>query len=161
MILDNNSLVKITLLPSHTCGRGAGGEGVFGLPGVARRLVTFFCFAKKKVTKDNEVAVEANMRSMLCRSQKATPIRHLCEVPCVAQQPRRLRNSHCVLRQSWLRHNLKVSLRRNKSLRAVLSPTPPELSPLLGGGTGEGEARRVQWMGSIVICTAKGKGLIL
>jgi len=74
---------------------------IFSLPGVARRLVTFFCFAKKKVTKE-----------------KATPIRHLCEVPCVARQLRRLRNSHCVLRQS--------------------SPTTPELSPLLGGGTGEG-----------------------
>ena len=30
--------------------------------------VTFFCFAKKKVTKDNEVAVQAHMRSMLCRN---------------------------------------------------------------------------------------------
>ena len=79
------------------------------LPGVARRLVTFFCFAKKKVTKE-----------------KATPIHHLFEVPCVARQLRRLRNSHCVLRQS--------------------SPTTPELSPLLGGGRGEGKAKSVQWM---------------
>jgi len=98
------------------------------LPGVARRLVTFFCFAKKKVTK-----------------RRRSPIHHLCEVPCVARQLRRLRNSHCVLNQSWLRHNLKVSLHRNKSLRAVLSPPSPDRSPLLGGGTGEGEAKRVQW----------------
>jgi len=108
-------------------------ENISELPGVARRLVTFFCFAKKKVTKDNEVAVKANMRSMLCRSQKATPIRHLFEVPCVARQLRRLRNSHDPLRV----HVLKQS-----------SPTTPELSPLLGGGQGEGVARRVQWVAS-------------
>jgi hypothetical protein len=105
---------------------------ISGLPGVARRLVTFFCFAKKKVTKE-----------------KATPIRHLFEVPCVARLVRRLRNSHDplrvhVLKQSWLRHNLKVSLHRNKSLRAVLSPPSPDQSPLLGGGTGEGKAKPVQ-----------------
>ena len=127
----SNTFSSAAFLPSHTCGeseaRGAqqaGGEGVFGLPGVARRLVTFFCFAKKKVTKDNEVAVKANMRSMLCRSQKATPIRHLFEVPCVARLVRRLRNSHYVLRQS--------------------SPTTPDQPALLGGGRGEGKAKSIQ-----------------
>ena len=35
-------------------------------PGAARQLVTFFCFAKKKVTKE-----------------KATPIRHPFGIPCV------------------------------------------------------------------------------
>ena len=38
------------------------------LPGVARRQVTFFCFAKKKVTQE-----------------KATPVCCPCGVPCVAQ----------------------------------------------------------------------------
>ena len=114
MIQENNSQFKTSSLPSHTCGRGVGGEGVLELPGVARRLVTFFCFAKKKVTKE-----------------KATPIRHLFEVPCVARQLRRLRNSHDPLRG----HVLKQS-----------SPTTPELSPLLGGGKGEGKAKRKPWI---------------
>ncbi len=39
--------------------------------GVARQLVTFFCFAKKKVTQE-----------------KATPIRHPFGIPCVARQVR-------------------------------------------------------------------------
>src|SRR4030066_1288640 len=52
-------------------------------PGVARQLVTFFCFAKKKVTKE-----------------KATPVCRRCAVPCVARLVRRLRNSRYALRQS-------------------------------------------------------------
>src|SRR5450759_3367058 len=52
-------------------------------PGVARQLVTFFCFAKKKVTKE-----------------KATPVYRRCGVPCVARLLRRLRNSRYALRQS-------------------------------------------------------------
>src|SRR5450759_5747747 len=52
-------------------------------PGVARQLVTFFCFAKKKVTKE-----------------KATPVYRPCGVPCVARLLRRLRNSRFALRQS-------------------------------------------------------------
>jgi hypothetical protein len=52
-------------------------------PGVARQLVTFFCFAKKKVTKE-----------------KATPVYRRYAVPCVARLVRRLRNSHYVLKQS-------------------------------------------------------------
>jgi hypothetical protein len=79
-------------------------------PVVDRQLVTFFCFAKKKVTQE-----------------KATPVCRPCGVPCVARLVRRLRNSHDplrvhVLKQCWLRHNLKVSLRRNKPLYGVLSP---------------------------------------
>ena len=42
----------------------------------SRRLVTFFCFAKKSNQK------------------RRSPIRHLFEVPCVARLVRRLRNSH-------------------------------------------------------------------
>jgi hypothetical protein len=110
-------LALICFCPLSLRGRAREGEftwnlllavNIFELPGVARRLVTFFCFAKKKVTKE-----------------KATPIHHLCEVPCVARLVRRLRNSHYVLRQS--------------------SPTSPDQSPLLGGRTGEGEAKRVLW----------------
>jgi len=52
-------------------------------PGVARQLVTFFCFAKKKVTQE-----------------KATPVCRRFAVPCVARLVRRLRNSHFVLKQS-------------------------------------------------------------
>ncbi len=52
-------------------------------PGVARQQVTFFCFAKKKVTKE-----------------KATPVRRCFAVPCVARLVRRLRNSRYALRQS-------------------------------------------------------------
>ena len=52
-------------------------------PGIARQLVTFFCFAKKKVTQE-----------------KATPVCRRFAVPCVARLVRRLRNSHYVLRQS-------------------------------------------------------------
>ena len=101
----SNTFSSAAFLPSHTCGeseaRGAqqvGGEGAFELPGVARRLVTFFCFAKKKVTQE-----------------KATPIRHLFEVPCVARLVRRLRNSHCVLRQSSPKPPLVCELSRRRS----------------------------------------------
>ena len=121
MISISNTFATTIFLPSHTCGRGVGGEGEFELPGVARRLVTFFCFAKKKVTKDNEVAVKANMRSMLCRSQKATPIHHLFEVPCVAQQVR-------------LPHKLARFAARPRA--QTYSSEFPDLFPLLGGGTG-------------------------
>ena len=72
-------------------------------PGAARQLVTFLA-SPRKVTK-----------------RRRTPIRHLFEVPCVARLARRLRNSHCVLKQS--------------------SPTTPDQSPLLGGGRGEGKAK--------------------
>jgi hypothetical protein len=68
-------------------------------PVVDRQLVTFFCFAKKKVTKE-----------------KATPVSRPCGVPCVARLVRRLRNSHCVLKQS--------------------SPKTPDQPPLLGGAQG-------------------------
>jgi hypothetical protein len=51
--------------------------------GVARQLVTFFCFTKKKVTKE-----------------KATPVCRPFGVPCVARLVRRLRNSRYALRQS-------------------------------------------------------------
>jgi hypothetical protein len=130
MITLNSSLGKTTFLPSHTCGeseaRGAeqaGGEGAFGLPGVARRLVTFLASPRQRV------AVETNLQVMSepkVTKRRRSPIRHLCEVPCVARLVRRLRNSHCVLRQS--------------------SPTPPDQPALLGGGRGEGEARREQWV---------------
>jgi hypothetical protein len=73
-------------------------------PGVARQLVTFFCFAKKKVTQE-----------------KATPIRHLFEVPCVARLVRRLRNSHDPLRVHVLKHTRRTT------------PDPPAL---LGGVQG-------------------------
>ena len=53
----SNTFSSAACFPSHTCGeseaRGAqqaGREGVFGLPGVARRLVTFFVLPKK-ITK--------------------------------------------------------------------------------------------------------------
>ena len=51
--------------------------------GFARQQVTFFCFAKKKVTKE-----------------KATPVYRRCAVPCVARLVRRLRNSRYALKQS-------------------------------------------------------------
>jgi hypothetical protein len=46
------------------------------LPGVARQLVTFFCFAKKKVTKE-----------------KATPVCHRFAVPSISRKQAGLRNS--------------------------------------------------------------------
>ena len=49
------------------------------MPGVARRLVTFFCFAKRKVTKE-----------------KATQVRRPFGLPCAARRRRRLRNSRLV-----------------------------------------------------------------
>ncbi len=57
-------------------------------PGVARQLVTFFCFAKKKVTKE-----------------KATPVCRRYAVPCVARLVRRLRNSHDPLRVHVLKQS--------------------------------------------------------
>jgi hypothetical protein len=64
----------------------------------------FFLLRQEKVTK-----------------KKATPIRHLFEVPCVARLVRRLRNSRYALKQS--------------------SPKPPDQPALLGGGTGAGKAK--------------------
>jgi hypothetical protein len=68
-------------------------------PVVDRQLVTFSCFAKEKVTK-----------------KKATPVYRPYGVPCVARLVRRLRNSHCVLKQS--------------------SPKSPDQPALLGGAQG-------------------------
>jgi hypothetical protein len=48
--------------------------------------------------------------------EKATPVYRAYGVPCVARLVRRLRNSHCVLKQS--------------------SPKTPDQSPLLGGAQG-------------------------
>ena len=127
MIQENNSQIKTVSLPSHTRGRGVGGEGGFGLPGVARRLVTFFCFAKKKVTKE-----------------KATPIRHLCEVPCVAQLVR-------------LPHKLARSAARPRA--QTYSLEFPDQFPLLGGGTGEGEARRGQYVMHSYILSLKRRAM--
>jgi hypothetical protein len=45
-------------------------------PGVARQLVTFFCFAKKKVTQE-----------------KATPVCRPCGVPSISRKQAGLRNS--------------------------------------------------------------------
>ena len=73
---------------------------ISGLTGAARRLGTFFCFAKRKYPKKR-------------RPQSTIP----SGFPACARLVRRLRNSHCVLRQS--------------------SPTTPDQPPLLGGGTGE------------------------
>jgi hypothetical protein len=41
-----------------------------------------------------------------------------------------------LLKQYWFRHNLKVSLRRNKPLRCVLSSEFPDQPALLGGAQG-------------------------
>ena len=59
-----------------------GSSVVHGLPGVARRQVTFLA-SPRKVTQ-----------------RRRSPIRHLFEVPCVARLVRRLRNSRYALRQS-------------------------------------------------------------
>ena len=75
------------------------------LPVVARQLVTFFCFAEKKVIQE-----------------KATPIRHLFEVPCVARLVR-------------LPHKLARSATRPRA--QTYSSEFPNQPPLLGGGTGE------------------------
>src|ERR1019366_1837949 len=56
------------------------------------------------------------LRQNKVTKEKATPVYRPCGVPCVAQLIRRLRNSHCVLKQS--------------------SPTPPDQSALLGGAQG-------------------------
>jgi hypothetical protein len=77
--------------------------------GVARQLVTFSCFAKEKVTK-----------------KKATPIRHLFEVPCVARLVR-------------LPHKLARSATRPRA--QTYSSEFPDQPVLLGGGTGEGKAK--------------------
>src|ERR1039457_3822587 len=61
--------------------------------------VTFSCFAKEKVTK-----------------KKATTVCRRYAVSCVARLVRRLRNSHCVLKQS--------------------SPKSPDQPTLLGGAQG-------------------------
>ena len=110
MMSINNTFATTTFLPSHTCGRGVGGEGGFELPGVALRLVTFFCFAKKKVTKE-----------------KATPIRHIFEVPCVARLVR-------------LPHKLARSAARPRT--QTYSSEFPDQPALLGGGTGEGKTKK-------------------
>jgi hypothetical protein len=55
---------------------------------VDRRLVTFSCFAKEKVTK-----------------KKATPVCRRYAVPCVARLVRRLRNSHDPLRVHVLKQS--------------------------------------------------------
>ena len=89
--------------------------------GVARQLVTFCCLAKKKVTQDKEVAVKANMRSMLCHSQNAPPVYRPCGVPSKNHNQAELRNSHCVLRQS--------------------SPTPPHDCDFSRRRTGEGRSK--------------------
>lgn len=79
--------------------------------GVARQLVTFSCFAKEKVTK-----------------KKATPIRHLFEVPCVARRVR-------------LPHKLSRSATRPRA--QTYSSEFPDPPPLLGGGTGEGKPNSI------------------
>ena len=55
--------------------------------GVARQLVTFFCFAKKKVTKE-----------------KATPVHRPCGDPALLNQTGLLINSHDPLRVHVLKH---------------------------------------------------------
>jgi hypothetical protein len=40
------------------------------------------------------------LRQNKVAKEKATPVYHPCGVPCVARLVRRLRNSHCVLKQS-------------------------------------------------------------
>jgi len=99
MMSTNCHLSKNTLLPSHTCGesgaRGAqqvGGEGMFGLPGVARRLVTFFVLPKK-VTKKS-------------RPQSATSSRF----PALLGWSGFLTNSHDPLRVHVLKHVRQNSL---------------------------------------------------
>ena len=74
-------------------------------PVADRQLVTFFCFAKMKVTKE-----------------KATPIHHLFEVPCVARLVR-------------LPHKLARSATRPRA--QTCSSEFPDQPPLLGGGTGD------------------------
>jgi hypothetical protein len=64
------------------------------LPGVARRQVTFFCFAKKKVTKE-----------------KATPVRRpLRGFPALLDWSGFLINSHDPLRVHVLKHIRQNSL---------------------------------------------------
>ena len=112
---------------------------IIELPGVARRLVTFLASPRQRV------AVEANLQVMpepKVTKRRRSPIRHLFEVPCVARLarlPHKLARSAARPRAQtcWLRHNLKVSLHRNKSLRAVLSSEFPDQSVLLGGEQGE------------------------
>jgi hypothetical protein len=81
--------------PSLTAGRSAGGSPAAGY---------FLLPRQKKVTK-----------------VKATPVSRRFAVPCVARLFRRLRNSHCVLRQS--------------------SPKSPDQSALLGGAQGLPESQ--------------------
>ncbi len=93
------------------------------------------------------------LRQKKVTQEKATPIRHLFEVPCVARLvrlPHKLARSATRPRAQtfWLRHNLKVSLRRNKPLRGVLSSEFPDQPALLGGGTGELKAE-------YVVCAAR------
>jgi hypothetical protein len=90
----------------------------------SRRLVTFLASPRQRsfggdlpLSEANKVTSEPKVTK-----RRRSPIRHLFEVPCVARQVRRLRNSHDPLRV----HVLKQS-----------SPTSPDLPPLLGGGKGE------------------------
>jgi hypothetical protein len=54
--------------------------------------------------------------------KKSPPVYRPCGVPCVAQLVRRLRNSHCVFKQS--------------------SPTSPDQPALLGGAQGKWMVRK-------------------
>jgi len=62
-------------------------QRIICLPGAARRLVTFSCAAKEKVTK--EKAAQVRRPDLLSSG-----------VPCAARQAGRLRNSHRTLEQS-------------------------------------------------------------
>lgn len=114
------------------------GENV-QLPGVARRLVTFPASpGQRSFGGDLPLSVAKGIMPKPKVSTGRRPqICHLWAVPCVARLVRQLRNSHCVLGQSCLRHNPEFSLHRTKPHCGVLSPPSPEHTPLPGGRRGE------------------------
>jgi hypothetical protein len=147
----NGKRVLLPLPPGEGWGGGAQHDAritikVSSLPGVARLLVTFFFFAKKKVTKDNIVAVQANLQVM--PELKAIPICHLCEVPCVVGYDITLRlvstatcRNAASCRLARLPHKLARSASRPRA--QTYSSEFPDHTPLLGGRRGEGNTSSV------------------
>ena len=68
---------------------------------------------KNKTAGGSPAASHFSCLAKKSNQKKSPPVCRPCGVPCVARLVRRLRNSHCVLRQS--------------------SPKSPDQPPLLGG----------------------------
>ena len=101
MISISNTFSSEAFLPSHTCGRGVGGEGAFVLPGVARRLVIFFASPRQRVAVKTNLQVMSEPKvTKKSRPQSATSARF----PVLLGWTGFLTNSHDPLRVHVLNH---------------------------------------------------------